>query len=180
MGTGNCMIPTLIPLWGSSSAGRAPRSQCGGRGFDPLSVHHFKMVRQRSGLFLFCLRANAGGAFWVRTKGGHRAKCSISGLTSFFVLSVLCFCEGRPSHAPFIWCGFRAGRMNRMLPGQWRPNRSRLPGNPLCLVSGESGTHFLANPFDDCSHFVQKRIPIWRGRYVRDWCGTVIDPFSNN
>ena len=26
--------------WGRSSAGRAPRSQCGGRGFDPLRLHH--------------------------------------------------------------------------------------------------------------------------------------------
>jgi hypothetical protein len=29
----------LSPLWGRSSAGRAPRSQCGGRGFDPLRLH---------------------------------------------------------------------------------------------------------------------------------------------
>src|SRR5207302_633070 len=27
--------------WGRSSAGRAPRSQCGGRGFDPLRLHHY-------------------------------------------------------------------------------------------------------------------------------------------
>jgi hypothetical protein len=29
--------------WGSSSVGRAPRSQCGGRGFDPLLLHQFKI-----------------------------------------------------------------------------------------------------------------------------------------
>ena len=29
----------ISPLWGRSSAGRAPRSQCGGRGFDPLRLH---------------------------------------------------------------------------------------------------------------------------------------------
>ena len=118
--------------WGGSSAGRALRSQCRGREFDPPSVHHFTKVRHCSGLFLFCLRASTCGAFGGRAKGGHRTKCSISGLSSFFVLSVLCFCEGRPSHAAFIWCGSRAGRMNRMLPGQWRPNRSRRPGNSLC------------------------------------------------
>ena len=33
-------VPIIAPLaWGSSSAGRAPRSQCGGRGFDPLLLH---------------------------------------------------------------------------------------------------------------------------------------------
>ena len=37
----------IIPrphVWGSSSAGRAPRSQCGGRGFDPLLLHQSKQV----------------------------------------------------------------------------------------------------------------------------------------
>src|SRR5882672_1857552 len=33
--------PAPSEKWGSSSAGRAPRSQCGGRGFDPLLLHHF-------------------------------------------------------------------------------------------------------------------------------------------
>ena len=28
-------------VWGGSSAGRASRSQCEGRGFDPLPLHHF-------------------------------------------------------------------------------------------------------------------------------------------
>jgi hypothetical protein len=28
-----------LQVWAVSSAGRAPRSQCGGRGFDPLTVH---------------------------------------------------------------------------------------------------------------------------------------------
>jgi hypothetical protein len=30
----------LISRWGGSSAGRAPRSQCGGREFDPPPLHH--------------------------------------------------------------------------------------------------------------------------------------------
>ena len=30
----------MVRQWGGSSAGRAPRSQCGGREFDPHSVHH--------------------------------------------------------------------------------------------------------------------------------------------
>ena len=34
-----------IKSWGRSSAGRAPRSQCGGRGFDPPRLHHFKILR---------------------------------------------------------------------------------------------------------------------------------------
>ncbi|MDQ1472851.1 MAG: hypothetical protein QOJ99_4331 [Bryobacterales bacterium] len=29
----------FLPEWADSSVGRAPRSQCGGRGFEPLSVH---------------------------------------------------------------------------------------------------------------------------------------------
>src|SRR3990172_5233746 len=36
-----CMIILHLPL-ASSSAGRAPRSQCGGRGCDPLLVHQNK------------------------------------------------------------------------------------------------------------------------------------------
>src|SRR5687768_15185811 len=31
---------TVGTRWAVSSAGRAPRSQCGGRGFDPPTVHH--------------------------------------------------------------------------------------------------------------------------------------------
>ena len=30
-------------VWGGSSAGRASRSQCEGRGFDPLPLHHFSL-----------------------------------------------------------------------------------------------------------------------------------------
>ena len=30
--------------WGYSSAGRALRSQCRGRGFDPHYLHHFKLI----------------------------------------------------------------------------------------------------------------------------------------
>src|SRR4029079_18338262 len=31
--------PERKRVWAASSAGRAPRSQCGGRGFDPRAVH---------------------------------------------------------------------------------------------------------------------------------------------
>ena len=34
--------------WGGSSVGRAPRSQCGGRGFDPLPLHQTFSARARS------------------------------------------------------------------------------------------------------------------------------------
>ena len=33
------MLESRALRWGGSSAGRAPRSQCGGRGFDPLPLH---------------------------------------------------------------------------------------------------------------------------------------------
>ncbi len=36
--------PPMLELrasWGGSSAGRASRSQCEGRGFDPLPLHHY-------------------------------------------------------------------------------------------------------------------------------------------
>ncbi len=32
-------------MWGGSSAGRASRSQCEGRGFDPLPLHHIPLQR---------------------------------------------------------------------------------------------------------------------------------------
>src|SRR6186713_2000614 len=32
--------PGFAQVWGRSSAGRASRSQCEGRGFDPLRLHH--------------------------------------------------------------------------------------------------------------------------------------------
>ena len=38
-------IEPALKLGASSSAGRAPRSQCGGRGFDPLLVHQFYRLR---------------------------------------------------------------------------------------------------------------------------------------
>ena len=38
-----CIISIVVyNLWARSSAGRAPRSQRGGREFDPLRVHHEK------------------------------------------------------------------------------------------------------------------------------------------
>ena len=32
-------------LWGRSSAGRASRSQCEGREFDPPRLHHFMVIK---------------------------------------------------------------------------------------------------------------------------------------
>lgn len=40
--------------------------------------------------------------------------------------------------------------------------------------------HLLANTFDDSSNFVQKGVPIWRGRHVRNGGGTVIDPLADD
>ena len=34
-----------LPCWGRSSAGRAPRSQCGGQEFDPPRLHQHKEIR---------------------------------------------------------------------------------------------------------------------------------------
>ena len=34
----------LIPLWGVSSAGRAPALQAGGHRFDPGTLHHKKLT----------------------------------------------------------------------------------------------------------------------------------------
>src|SRR6185312_9835898 len=36
---------TKTQSWGGSSAGRALRSQCRGRGFDPLPLHQFPILR---------------------------------------------------------------------------------------------------------------------------------------
>ena len=38
-------IEIQAEIWARSSAGRAPRSQCGGREFDPLRVHHKRAKR---------------------------------------------------------------------------------------------------------------------------------------
>src|SRR6185437_794317 len=37
--------PRQLKTWGGSSAGRALRSQCRGRGFDPLPLHQFPILR---------------------------------------------------------------------------------------------------------------------------------------
>src|SRR5690606_23832566 len=36
----NPVLELRLLAWGRSSAGRAPRSQCGGREFDPPRLHH--------------------------------------------------------------------------------------------------------------------------------------------
>jgi len=49
----------LLPR-ADSSAGRAPRSQCGGREFDPPSVHHFGRIQ------LIRKQSSAGGEHFAR------------------------------------------------------------------------------------------------------------------
>ena len=53
-------------IWARSSAGRAPGSQSGSRGFDPLRVHHFKKNhRQFGGDFSFDHNNTTdGNHFW--------------------------------------------------------------------------------------------------------------------
>src|SRR5471032_527224 len=41
------------PSWGGSSVGRASRSQCEGRGFDPLPLHQLPLGRQKPLLHQF-------------------------------------------------------------------------------------------------------------------------------
>src|SRR6185312_59517 len=41
LGAGEGWVIIAVSAWGGSSAGRASRSQCEGRGFDPLPLHQF-------------------------------------------------------------------------------------------------------------------------------------------
>src|SRR6476661_830425 len=50
----------ISPLWGRSSAGRAPRSQCGGRGFDPLRLHQMPDADASPSALLFQITGLAG------------------------------------------------------------------------------------------------------------------------
>ena len=69
-------------LWGGSSVGRASRSQCEGRGFDPLPLHNFAGIIFSWVLpgflvcaqdhCLHCLRIRAGGS--AREGGNRRGK----------------------------------------------------------------------------------------------------------
>ncbi len=45
----NPSLSAMNDAWGSSSIGRAPGSQSGGRGFDPHLLHHFSVGRARWG-----------------------------------------------------------------------------------------------------------------------------------
>ena len=48
----------IVSRWGGSSAGRASRSQCEGRGFDPLPLHHeYQRVTGDLPVTLFCFLA---------------------------------------------------------------------------------------------------------------------------
>ena len=51
----------IAPLWGRSSAGRAPRSQCGGREFDPHRLHQNSRPPVLCGGLVFCGRPICGG-----------------------------------------------------------------------------------------------------------------------
>src|SRR5215212_4095884 len=55
-------VRTDLPPWAASSAGRALRSQCRGRGFDPPAVHHLNHTYTKSyGLTAPRARAPARG-----------------------------------------------------------------------------------------------------------------------
>ena len=67
-------------LRADSSAGRAPRSQCGGREFDPHSVHHIpvrrrpakaRTPREIKGSGLFHVRSSPGISVYSRDFWGH-------------------------------------------------------------------------------------------------------------
>src|SRR5580658_1719233 len=44
--TARCDARIAARAWGGSSVGRASRSQCEGRGFDPLPLHQFLIQRR--------------------------------------------------------------------------------------------------------------------------------------
>ena len=52
-GGGKAALEYGLPAWGGSSAGRAPRSQCGGREFDPPPLHNKSLFHAACGPFLF-------------------------------------------------------------------------------------------------------------------------------
>ena len=78
-------------LRGCSSIGRAPRSQCGGQGFDPPQLHHIVMVSSRhtcqgiGGLLFFaCARSFQaifilGGGFAHNTQRNQVEEVSLMG-----------------------------------------------------------------------------------------------------
>ena len=61
------------PFRGRSSAGRASRSQCEGREFDPPPLHHYLKARRALALSLYGLIPEFTGLFpALRIQGGHR------------------------------------------------------------------------------------------------------------
>ena len=67
---------------------------------------------QFSGFFHIRRNANTGGASGFRAKGGIRQYTPNFTVFCLSALSVLCFCEGRPSHDPPYPRGFPASNMN--------------------------------------------------------------------
>ena len=82
-----------------SSAGRALRSQCRGREFDPPSVHQIQKARHCSGLFHACPNPQCWRGFRVSCEKGRQPRHPCFGW--FFSLPVLCFCENPFSHAAY-------------------------------------------------------------------------------
>src|SRR5438034_5138669 len=64
----SCGSTIILALWGRSSAGRAPRSQCGGRGFDPLRLHQIPKADALCRPLLLLDRVSTLGT--VRTANG--------------------------------------------------------------------------------------------------------------
>ena len=85
------LLLECVYLWGCSSSGRAPRSQCGGQGFDPPQLHHIVMVSSRHtcqgiGGLLFFARARSfqaifilGGGFAHNTQRNQVEEASLMG-----------------------------------------------------------------------------------------------------
>src|SRR4249919_3755546 len=63
LGIGEALLVYCAASWGGSSAGRASRSQCEGREFDPPPLHHESERAAQAALFLF----HAAGMAYLRT-----------------------------------------------------------------------------------------------------------------
>ena len=103
-----------IPIqWGSSSAGRAPRSQCGGQGFDPPLLHHqSRSQASRLAFFLPEARVCAGLRGVMQCPADTRQRHSRArphGLASLFLHSAG-GCPGRRwlANQRVVRCGSRS------------------------------------------------------------------------
>ncbi len=92
-------------IWARSSAGRVPRSQCGGRGFDPLRVHHGMQIRTCQKVRIcFCVRI-------LYALLHHVVADFLSFATTFFIKSHRSFRRSSfPNRTHFV--GLRFGLTN--------------------------------------------------------------------